>query len=322
MVPRERTGDPSKVLAMIRWLDLLRQLTKMRICLFATLSACAGFLLAKEGVSLEIVLPALGIFLLSCGSCALNQFQERETDRIMERTKGRPLPSGKMTPSAAVLISSGLMLTGSLILFLGAGALVCGLGLLAVFWYNGIYFILKRKTALAVIPGALIGAIPPAMGWVSGGGSLFDLRIGAVGLFFFIWQVPHFWLILLEVADDYERAGLPSLARRAPAAEMRRIIFIWILSTGAACLLIPLFIPVNFRFILLSLLATTGWLAASAVNFIRTPARAGQRPQVFVSLNIYAFLALSLFSLDTLLKATEPPWPMICSLFSRIFHWA
>ncbi len=307
---------------MVRWMDILRELTKLRISFFATLSACAGFILAKGGVSSEILGPALGIFLLACGSCALNQYQERKLDARMERTKGRPLPARKMAPSFALLLSSGLIVSGASILFFGASALASGLGLFGTFWYNGIYLYLKRKTTLAILPGALIGAIPPALGWVSGGGSLFDPRLGAISFFFFIWQIPHFWLRLLEFAGDYERAGLPSLAKLLTAEQLKGIIFIWILSTAVSCLLIPLFVSVNFRFVLVFLLAATLWIIWSAASFLRSQAREGYLKYTFLRLNIYAFLVLFLLSLDRLLNSSYVKVNLVSKIFSVWFKFA
>ncbi len=307
---------------MIRWVNMLRELTKFRVSLFASLSACAGFILADGGVSGGILAPAFGIFSLACGSCALNQYQERTMDARMDRTKMRPLPARRVAPSLALLISWVLIGVGSGILFWGADGLACGLGLFALLWYNGAYLYLKRRTTWAVIPGALIGAIPPAVGWVCGGGSLLDPRLGAIGFFFILWQVPHFWLLLLEFADDYERAGLPSLAKLFSAEQLKRIAFIWILSAGVSCLLIPLFVPVNFHFILIALLATTGWIVWGARRIVQSSSREGYLRYTFVRLNIYAFVVLSLLSLDRLLNAGYAPMELANKVFSMVFKWA
>ena len=95
------------------------------------------------------------------------------------------------------------------------------LGLITVVWYNGIYTPLKRVTAFAAIPGGVVGAIPPVIGWVSGGGDPTDARIIVVAFFFFVWQVPHFWLLLMRIGGDYERAGLPSLTGNSQQAPPR-----------------------------------------------------------------------------------------------------
>ena len=195
------------------WVTILLDLGKIKISLLATLSTATGYLLATGKITIHMLVPTGAVFLLACGSCALNQYQDREIDQLMERTKSRPIPSGRLNPEAALWISMGLILSGSLILFYGTEVPALALGLFAVLWYNLIYTILKHKTAFAAVPGALVGAIPPILGWVSGGGSMLDPRILRVALFFFIWQVPHFWLLLLDLSKDYEKAGLPSITQ-------------------------------------------------------------------------------------------------------------
>ena len=195
------------------WFMLLLRLGKIKISLLSTLSTATGYLLATGKITIHMFVPTAAVLLLACGSCALNQYQEREIDQSMERTKSRPIPSGRLNPEVALWISLGLILSGSFILYLGMNNLTLVVGLLAVLWYNLIYTPLKQKTAFAAIPGALVGAIPPILGWVSGGGDIFDPRIWGIGLFLFIWQVPHFWLLLLDSSRDYEKAGLPSITK-------------------------------------------------------------------------------------------------------------
>ena len=224
-----------------KWVILILTLSKIKISLLVTFTALAGYVLAVGQITPRIFLLGGAIFILASGSCALNQYQEREIDRLMARTRSRPLPSGRLEASVALRIALSLLFVASLMLFYGTNVLAMVLGLLAIFWYNGLYTYLKRKTAFAVLPGALIGMIPPLLGWVSGGGYLFDPRIWGIAFFLFIWQVPHFWLLSLEVAKDYESAGLPSITKIFSPSQIKRILFIWFLSTGATCLLIPLF---------------------------------------------------------------------------------
>ena len=183
-------------------MNILLQLTKFRISLFACLSASAGFILAKGEISREIVFPAVGILFLACGCCALNQYQERKIDGTMERTKTRPLPSGKLHGLTALGVASALILSGCLILFYGTNRVALGLGLFALLWYNGVYTYLKQRTAFAAIPGALVGVIPPLLGWVSGGGSLLDPRIGVIAFFFFYLANPPFLAPSFELREE------------------------------------------------------------------------------------------------------------------------
>src|SRR5574338_1116718 len=125
----------------------------------------------------------------------------------MKRTRNRPIPSGKISPENALKIAVTLLIAGATMIYAGSGLLALGLGLLNLLWYNAIYTKLKKVNPLAIIPGSLVGAIPPAVGWVAAGGSISDPRILIISSFFFIWQIPHFWLLLLVLDKDYETAG-------------------------------------------------------------------------------------------------------------------
>jgi len=284
------------------WFILLLHLGKIKISLLATLSTATGYLLATGKITIHMLVPTAAVFLLACGSCALNQYQDREIDQLMERTKSRPIPSGRLNPEAALWISSGLILSGSLILFYGAENLALALGLFAVFWYNLIYTPLKHKTAFAAVPGALVGAIPPILGWISGGGSMLDPRIWGVALFFFIWQVPHFWLLLLDFSKDYEKAGLPSITQLFSTQQIKRIIFIWLLSTGASGLSFPSFGLINFHFVYLFLFAATLWFIWTAIIFFRSQTVEVFSSFTFMKLNVYVLFVIFLLSFDRLLS--------------------
>lgn len=283
------------------WVSLLLDLGKIKISLLATLSAATGYLLATGKITTQMFVPTAAVFLLACGSCALNQYQEREIDQWMERTKSRPIPSGRLNPETALQISLGLILFGALTLFFGAGTLTLALGLFAVLWYNLIYTPLKQKTAFAAVPGALVGAIPPALGWVAGGGKLLDPRIGGIALFFFIWQIPHFWLLLLGASKDYENAGIPSITKIFSTEQVKQIVFIWLLSTGVASLIIPLFGLLNSVVSHILLVAGVSWLFWSAIVFLRPHDDQDLLRATFIKLNIFVVLVASLLSLDRLL---------------------
>ena len=182
-------------------------MTKLRISLFVTLSAFTGLVLADREVSSGAILPLLGTFLLAAGSCALNQYQERRLDGSMERTRNRPLPSGRLTPGSALGFSSFLILSGLFVLSCQRNLTLLALGLFAVVWYNGLYTYLKRKTAFAVLPGALVGVVPPLLGWVSGGGRLSGPSIWGIGFFLLMWQVPHFWILLYHILRRLREGG-------------------------------------------------------------------------------------------------------------------
>jgi protoheme IX farnesyltransferase len=283
-------------------MKVLLELTKFRISLFSTLSAGAGFILAKEEIIPEIVLPVLGVLFLACGSCALNQYQERKPDKLMERTRDRPLPSGRMSPGVCLLISLCLMLPGLTLLFHGADPIAWGLGLFAIVWYNGVYTYLKRKTAFAAIPGAMLGGILPLIGWVSGGGYLFDPKILVISFFFFMWQVPHFWLLLLNFGRDYENAGFPSLTQIFTPAQLRRITFMWIFATAVICIMIiTLFDVVESRAIHGGLLIAGCWLVWKSSKTLIARDREVSFQFNFKVINTYILFVMALITFDKLL---------------------
>jgi len=274
--------------AMIRCLTILLQLTKFRISLFAALSAATGFILAHQGLSKEILPSVMGVFLLAGGACALNQYQEREFDRLMERTRRRPIPSGSLSSSAALRIALALLFTGAMILWFGTNWRALALGVSAVFLYNGIYTPLKRKNAFAVIPGGLIGAIPPVVGWVSEGSPLLRPPILVIAFLFFIWQVPHFWLLLL----NSERIIAP--------VQLRRITFIWIFGTAVTCMLTPLFGIVESKAVHGGLLVAAFWLVWKAFGLLKAPNADSSLQLTFKAINSYILWVMVLVVLKSL----------------------
>jgi protoheme IX farnesyltransferase len=287
---------------MRQWANILLELTKIRISLFATLSASVSFILANPSISKEIILLSAGVFFLACGSCALNQYQERENDQLMERTRGRPIPSKRLNPKNALKIALSLIFSGVFILLFGTNWVAFGLGAFAVFWYHGIYTPLKKRTPFAVIPGALIGAIPPMIGWVSGGGQLHDPQILAISFLFYIWQAPHFWILLFNFGRDYEKGGFPSLERVFTQAQFKRVLFLWIFATGVTCFMIPLFGILQSPLMIGGLFGIGGWLLWKACRFLRGRPRESHVQSIFRAVNIYVLWVMVCFGLDSLFR--------------------
>ena len=284
------------------------ELCKVRISLFSAFSALTGFLLAAREFRPEALVLVAGVFLLACGSSGLNQYQERKTDALMPRTEGRPIPSGRMDPSHALFFSVMLIFLGSLTLLLTGRAVAPFLGLLAVIWYNGLYTYLKRKSAFALIPGSLVGTIPPAIGWVTGGGAFSDPGLIALCFFFFLWQVPHFWLLILSYGEEYRNAGLPSLTTIFTRTQLLRIIVNWIFATAVSCLFLSISGMVLTPLINYILLGVSLWLMATAIRLLRqgggvssTSTYASTYTSTFRRINIYMFLVMTLLSVDKLI---------------------
>jgi protoheme IX farnesyltransferase len=149
-------------------------LVKFRITVLVSFTTALGYFLASTKLGFAFVYPVLGIFLLACSAAALNQYQEVKTDLMMERTRNRPIPSGKISRNNVLIISAILLLAGTSILFIKTNFGTLFTGLLTFYWYNAVYTPLKKKTALAIIPGSLVGALPPLAGWLAAGGNLLD----------------------------------------------------------------------------------------------------------------------------------------------------
>ncbi len=280
---------------------IIINLSKIRISTLVALSTLVGFILAAHSINLTGFFAVLGSFILACGSSALNQVQEWEMDKMMLRTKSRPIPSGKISPISGLVISITLILLGCLILWIAVDPLVMALGIFNILWYNGVYTPLKRRTAFAVFPGALIGAVPPAMGWVAAGNSLFDPLIIILGFFFFIWQIPHFWLLLANIGHDYEQAGFPTLTSRFSNKLIARFTYVWILETVLISFMFPYFGFENSLFLFALLASSAIWLIWSNRKLLQITIPNTLYKSAFMSINIYLLLVMSGLSLQALI---------------------
>jgi protoheme IX farnesyltransferase len=281
-------------------IKILFELTKIKITSFVTVTTAFGYVCFTGEINTGLIAPVIGILLIACGSAAINHFQERKTDALMDRTKNRPIPSGRISPKDALVIAIALISIGSFILYTGSGILALFLALLNLIWYNGIYTPLKKINPFAIIPGSLVGAIPPAVGWVAGGGSIFDSGILIISFFFFIWQIPHFWLLLLVFGKDYEQAGFPTLTKIFSHDQLARITFIWILATIVTGLIIPLFGVIKIPAISFILLAAGLWLGWKAFKLLKSTNMISFR-FAFREINAFALLVIILLSIDKLI---------------------
>ena len=285
---------------MKKQIDILFELTKIRITSFVAFTTVFGYIAYAGEINWGFLKPTIGILLLACGSAVVNHWQERKTDALMSRTKNRPIPSGKISANNALVIAFTFILFGSIILQFSAGWLALGLGLLNLVWYNAIYTPLKKVNPLAIIPGSLVGAIPPAVGWVAAGGNVLDPQIIVLSFFFFIWQIPHFWLLLLVLNKDYEQAGFPTLTQIFSTEQLARITFMWILATAVTSLIIPLYGIINYPLINFCLLAAGLWLSISSLKLLKTEKKKIYFNFAFREINIFAILVVLLISIDKL----------------------
>ena len=279
---------------------ILLELSKFRITSFVSLTTGFGFIAAAGVLSFSLIPVLIGVLLIACGSASLNHFQERKTDALMERTKFRPIPSGRISTINTLIFSSILIISGSIVLYLSGGIIASLIALSNLIWYNVVYTMLKRKSAFAIIPGSLVGAIPPAVGWVSGGGLLTDPQLFIICFFFFIWQIPHFWLLLLVFDEDYQKAGFPTLTQIFDKNQLIRITFMWIIATGVTAILIPLFGLVKQDLINIALFVSGVWLTWNAFKLLSKTDNNLIFTFAFRSINLFVLTVVTLVSLDKL----------------------
>ena len=195
-----------------RVLDYL-ELTKPRVTTLVLVTVLAGFWLGmRSAAQLVLLAPLLcGTALAVGGANALNQWSERVPDALMERTRRRPLPSGRLHPEEARRFGLLSSVAGIVYVAVAVDALAGVLVALSVACYVLVYTPLKRTTSLCTLVGAIPGALPPAIGWAGARGTL-GLEAWALFAISFVWQLPHFLAIAVLYRDDYARAGFRVLS--------------------------------------------------------------------------------------------------------------
>jgi heme o synthase len=216
------------------------KLIKYKLSLAVTLSSVAGYFLYPDRDPSKFLLLTAGVFCLAGGAAALNQVQEGKRDALMNRTRRRPIPSGLISPLNALMIAIVFIIAGSLVLLL-AGPAPLALGLITLLLYNGLYTLLKPGTSFAVLPGGLVGALPPLIGWTAAGGPLFHPMILFVATLMFLWQMPHFWLLIIRYGKEYEAAGFATLHKKLDDSQIKRLVFWWMAISLLFLLSAPLF---------------------------------------------------------------------------------
>lgn len=188
------------------------ELLKFRLSMTVTFSSGIAYALGA-GSSLNwnsFLWFCLGGFLVSGASVTFNQIIERQYDAIMDRTKGRPIPTGRISPNEALTFSLVIGLIGLSIISLFANPFTATLSLLSLILYSFVYTPLKRVGPIAVFVGAIPGAFPPLLGWVAATGVISLEALILFGIQF-VWQFPHFWAIAWVADEDYKKAGFKLL---------------------------------------------------------------------------------------------------------------
>jgi heme o synthase len=276
----------------------LLELVKIRITFAVMFTTIAGYLLYTKDFHTGMILPVLGILLLACGSAALNHLQEVRFDALMERTRKRPIPSGRISIPGAWMVVILLTIAGTWMIYAGSNLIGALLGLSAMFWYNVIYTYLKRVTAYAVIPGSVIGSIPPLVGWVAAGGSLNDPFAILIAIFFFIWQVPHFWLLAMKYGPQYEVAGFPVITKVYSRRLIYAFTFIWVLATAIIAFMLPFFGVLNSHISAFGILFSSVWLVYQFSRLYTNHEKEFNPKRYFMRLNFYILFVVVLMVAD------------------------
>lgn len=222
-------------------------LTKMSLSVTVVLSGALGYLFGVDYAlfsASQFVFFILAGLLVTWSASAFNEVFEKDIDALMDRTKGRPIPAGQISASAALFIAGVMAVAGVLLLWFKFSALAAVLGAVCVFSYAFVYTPMKKVSSVAVFIGAIPGALPPAIGYVCATYPVNFSYFVCTTLFFiqFLWQFPHFWSIAWLRFDDYKKAGimmLPSASGKTKYSSVHAFLY-------AAFLLIVSVIPYTF----------------------------------------------------------------------------
>ncbi|MFV5700577.1 heme o synthase [Flavobacterium sp. XS2P12] len=219
-----------------------REITKARLAVSVVFSSIAGFMLGIFDIHsfswMTLFKLAIGGYCMVGASNAFNQVIEKDLDALMDRTKNRPVPAGRMSRSTALIIASLLTVVGIILLYT-INPKTAMFGAISIFLYTSVYTPLKTMTSLSVFVGAFPGAIPFMLGWVAATGE-FGIEAGTLFLIQFFWQFPHFWAIGWFLYEDYEKAGffmLPTGKKDKGTALQIILYTVWLIIAS----LIPVF---------------------------------------------------------------------------------
>lgn len=275
-------------------------LIRLRLSLAVTFSAVTGYLIFPFGHISSLLLLTPGIFLLACAASVMNQVTEYRQDGLMERTRNRPIPSMTIGQGSAVVFSAGLLTAGLLLLYF-TGWWPVILGLFNMVLYNLVYTRLKKVTQLALIPGAMVGAIPPLIGFTAAGGTRPTYAILLFSCFMFLWQLPHFWLILMKYRDDYARAGFKTLPKKFDEQKIRNLIFLWVTITTAFLVVFFASASVFGRFLASVLIVTNIMFIILFYRMIYYKHDISGQRKAYVLMNSFGLMVMLLFIINALM---------------------
>lgn len=277
-------------------------LTKFVLSFAVSLSALFAYIMAKGEIGFDMFYATFAVLLVAMGVSTLNQVQEYKEDSLMERTKNRPIASGRMSPQTGIYIAVVLIALSMFAIYDILGVTGINIFGFAFIWYNLMYTPLKKKSALAVVPGAILGVIPPAIGWLTAGHQLMEMEFIGLALFYFIWQVPHFWLLVMLFHGDYKDGGYPTAMRLFGEGTLQRLTFVWlVLTIFAGVYMVDIFEPYSTT-IYAILIALALWSFKVSIALLYPDFKLTQARAIFWKINAAFLGTIILLSIDEYLK--------------------
>jgi heme o synthase len=284
------------------WRDYL-ELTKPRLSLMSVITAMVGYLAAVPYTYRDwsrTGLLVLGTALCAAGVAALNQWMEIDTDALMKRTAGRPLPTGHVKPGSAFVLGWALCVAGLVILFTRVNGMSAFLALATIIAYLSIYTPAKRRSRWNTEIGAISGALPPMIGWAAAGRT--NPGLGwALFAILYTWQMPHFFSLAWTYRADYRAAGMMMLSVTDPTGDrLARRTFIWsVLLTAAGAL--PTLLGYCSWYYFAFAAALGLWILRSAFIFLHPDRREVEARKLFRLTLAYLPLLLGLLVADRMI---------------------
>ncbi|APC10453.1 MULTISPECIES: heme o synthase [Providencia] len=245
------------------------QVTKPGIIFGNLISVIGGFLLASKG-SIDyplFVATLLGVSLVVASGCVFNNYIDRDIDRIMERTKNRPLVKGLIDPKVSLIYATVLGIAGMLLLLVAANALAMLLAVIGFIVYVGVYSLyMKRKSVYGTLIGSLSGAAPPVIGYCAVTNE-FDTGALILLLIFSLWQMPHSYAIAIFRFKDYKAANIPVLPVIKGISVAKTHIFLYILAFMVATLMLAISGYAGYKYLIVGAAVSLWWLGMAISGF-------------------------------------------------------
>jgi len=273
-------------------------LTKPGLVIMLVLTTCVGFYLGSDGPVdwLRLLHTLAGTALAAGGTLALNQFMERDRDAMMQRTRKRPLPAGKLRPAQALGFGAGITVAGLAYLALVVNVLSCAVTALITVTYLFLYTPLKHRTTLSTVFGAVPGALPPVTGWAAARNEL-GLEAGVLFAILFLWQMPHALALAWLFREDYARAGFQLLPAVDPDGRFTSVQILINCLALTAFSLVPTILGISGVVYFYAAFAAGLGLLSFAIHLTVTRTQASAR-NLFIASLVFLLVQFSVMAYD------------------------